>query len=156
VLTNCSVLETHYKTWIVFRCFTLTFVGWWIWNAILAAAYSPGVSAYAVRKGFTLTFGSDPQWWLTLIVIIAILICMELAYKAVKRNLIIAGLWKWPPWKEAALGESAEEWDLELWQEMEKDPAVRERLRRMNEEGEEGDEEGVNEIDAMDFERRTS
>lgn len=140
-LTISRILETHSKSTIVLGGFAITFVGWWLWNVLLSIAFTRSVSTYAVRDGLTGTFGSDGIWWLTLIVIVSILICIELSVKAVKRNLIISGLWQWPPFKRRNMGadESAEEWHLELWQELERDPAMKEKLKRMNREGEEGD-----------------
>lgn len=55
------------------------------------------------------------------------------------------GLWKWPPWKQGGQrpgpgrGKSAEDWDLELWQELEKTPQVMEKVRLISR-AETGDE----------------
>ncbi|KAK6721824.1 hypothetical protein SNK04_000708 [Fusarium graminearum] len=51
--------------------------------------------------------------------------------KCVKRLLLMDGLWDWPPWGKSRRGENIEEWDVELWQELEQDPALRARLKRM-------------------------
>lgn len=134
------ILETHHKSAIVLVGFVITIIGWWLWNIILSAVYNTGVNTYAVRNGFLKTFGGDALWWLTLIITMAVLICLELGFKAVKRNLIVGGLWQWPPWKKRALGDSAEEWHLELWQELEQDPLIRARLRQ-----EEDDEDTIRE-----------
>jgi phospholipid-translocating ATPase len=135
-LTDIRILETHSKSYLVLGGFALTFAGWWAWNAFLSIGYARSVSTYAVRGGFTITFGSDGIWWLTVLVIVAMLICIELGVKAVKRNLIVAELWHWPPWRKRSTGaeESAEEWHLELWQELEKDSLMKERLKQMNNE----------------------
>ena len=53
---------------------------------------------------------------------------LDVVLKSVRRGLVVAGLWRWP-WQERVPGESVEDWDLEVWQELEKDPAVRRRLR---------------------------
>ncbi|KAF3012647.1 hypothetical protein E8E14_010682 [Neopestalotiopsis sp. 37M] len=124
------MLETHHKSAIVLGGFAITIIGWWLWNIILSAVYNPGVNTYAVRNGFLKTFGGDALWWFTLIITMAILICFELGFKAIKRNLIVGGLWQWPPWKKRALSDSAEEWHLELWQELEQDPLIRARLKQ--------------------------
>lgn len=42
--------------------------------------------------------------------------------------MLVAGLWQWPPWRGGRLGDNVEEWDVELWQELERDPLVRARL----------------------------
>ncbi|KAK9780890.1 putative Phospholipid-transporting ATPase [Seiridium cardinale] len=152
------IIETHNKSAIVLVGFTITIIGWWLWNVILAAVYNPGVNTYAVRNGFTKTFGADALWWLTLIIAMAVLVCLELGFKAIKRNLIVGGLWQWPPWQKRAVGESAEDWHLELWQELEQDPLMKEKLRQINE-GERDEEdvatlaECTRELDDMDGER---
>jgi len=137
-----------------------------VWQVFLAGVYAPGVWPYAVREGFFSSFGPDPAWWVALIGVLGLLACLELAYKSVKRNLIVAGLWKfgwkwlrWSTWKTAFWSSpgsgavwtqegtkgSLEEWDVELWQVMEQDPAIRETLRRMSRFGyeKEGEEEDV-------------
>ncbi|KAH9884700.1 P-type ATPase [Xylariomycetidae sp. FL2044] len=134
------ILETHHKTCVVMGAFGITFAGWWAWNGFLDGLYTPQPSPYPARGGFTNTFGKDPVWWLTLIVIVLALIMIETVYKAVKHNMVIAGMWQWPPWKANGPTENLEEWGLEVWQELEKDPVVRERLRRASREGDESDD----------------
>ncbi|KAI1386522.1 phospholipid-translocating P-type ATPase [Hypoxylon trugodes] len=124
------ILETHHKTAIVLGAFGVTFTGWWAWNAFLSGVYPLQSSPYPGRKGFTDNFGTDPLWWAIVFVIVLALISIELVYKTIKRNMIIAGTWKWPPWKRRSLEDSLEEWGLEVWQELEQDPVIRERLRR--------------------------
>lgn len=146
--------------------FIVTFAGWWLWQVFLAGVYAPGVWPYAVRDGFFSSFGPDAAWWVVLIGMLGLLACLELAYKSVKRNLIVAGLWKfgwkwlktstwktafWSSpsagtmWTQAGTNRSLEEWDVELWQVMEQDPAIQETLRRMSRLGYErdGEEEDV-------------
>ncbi|KAL2133058.1 hypothetical protein VTI74DRAFT_2962 [Chaetomium olivicolor] len=154
VWTNLKllILDTYYKTSIVVGSFLVTFAGWWLWQVFLAGAYAPGVWPYAVKDGFFSSFGPDPAWWAALFGVLGLLTCLELAYKSVKRSLIVAGLWKmgWKwlkgsTWKKAfwsstgagAIWEhgtkgSLEEWDVELWQVMEQDPAIKETLRKMS------------------------
>lgn len=115
---------------------------------ILSAVYPPSPSGpYAIRGTFTKVYGDDPIWWATLFITLSILGGIELVGKAGKRNLRVAGLWQWPPWEKGSLTDNVEEWDLELWQEMEKDPAVRERLRKLaDDEPEEKEEEEEEEV----------
>lgn len=64
--------------------------------------------------------------------VLAFLGLLELTGKAVKRNMLVAGVWHWPPWKTPSLkDEHPEEWDLQVWQELEQDAGLRERLRRL-------------------------
>ncbi|CAJ2513049.1 Uu.00g011680.m01.CDS01 [Anthostomella pinea] len=147
------IVETHHKTAIMLGAFSITFAGWWAWNGFLEGAYSPQPSPYDARGGFANTFGKDPVWWLTLIIIVLVLISIEFACKAAKRQLILAGLWRWPPWKREDLDENLENWSRELWQELEKDPVVRERLRQALNEGEEGDNDEREAGENVDLER---
>ncbi|KAI2472984.1 phospholipid-translocating P-type ATPase [Annulohypoxylon bovei var. microspora] len=137
------IIETHHKTVIILGAFALTMAGWWAWQAFLSGVYAPQPSPYPARNGFTDTFGTDPVWWVTLIAVVVVLISMEMAYKVVKRNMVIAGAWKWPPWKPRSVDDSLEEWGLEVWQELEQDPVTRERLLRasMGDNEDEGDDE---------------
>ncbi|AEO66487.1 uncharacterized protein THITE_2114616 [Thermothielavioides terrestris NRRL 8126] len=164
------ILDTYYKTGIVIGSFVITVGGWWVWQVFLAGVYQPGVWPYAVRGGFFTSFGPDPAWWVALIAVLGVLSCMELAYNSVKRNLIVAGLWKlgwkwlrWSTWKRAFwstsgvgggawMGDGAsgslEEWGVELWQVMEQDPAIKETLRKMSRLGYE--EEDVQAVDGSE------
>ena len=61
---------------------------------------------------------------------LAVLVTIELAWKSARRYLAIAG--RWPIWKRrGGNAKSAEELDLSIWQEMERDPVVREKLRAL-------------------------
>ena len=116
-----------------------------------------------MRGGFASTFGRDPAWWLTLIVVLAVLATGELGYRAIKRSVVVMGLWRWgwkwlswatwrkvfrggvgAAWSGDGVQESVEEWGVEIWQEMERDPDVRMMLRKMaHGEVEEGEPEEV-------------
>lgn len=135
--------------------FFITFSGWWAWNGFLSGIYTRAPSPYAVRDGFAKTFGPDLVWWLTLIVMVTLLILMETIFRTFQRSLILAGLWRWP-WVRKENDVCADEWRLELWQELEKDPAIRERLRKLaRDEGEDEDGDGDEdvEIDVAGLER---
>ncbi|KAI5370903.1 putative P-type ATPase, HAD superfamily, P-type ATPase, transmembrane domain superfamily [Septoria linicola] len=135
VWTNwkCLVIEAHYKTLIVAGSFLVTVGGWWAWNGFMSAIYGNNLSPYDVRGGFQYVFGQDPMWWLTLLLAFGLLCTMEWVYAAAKRNLVVARCW--PPWKftrwHRNRNANAEDLELELWQEMEKDPAIRAQLGRM-------------------------
>ncbi len=144
-----SILEAHYKTILVLASFFITITGWWAWNLFLSGVYTPSPSPYDVRGGFISGFGHDIVWWLTLLMILSGLAVSEMCYKAMKRNLIVRGLWnyrrQWKGWAQLVwngrstnghqdgrvAGEPVEEWHLELWQEMEQDPIMKERIQEM-------------------------
>ncbi|KAF5252076.1 hypothetical protein FANTH_2909 [Fusarium anthophilum] len=137
------IFETHYKSTIVMVSFFVTTIGWFAWLCFLDAAYAGSPSGpYAIRNSFTELFGDDAVWWSTLFIVLGLLGLFEIVLKCVKRLLLIAGLWDWPPWGKSRRGENIEEWDVELWQELEQDPALRERLKRLarDEQVEEEDE----------------
>ncbi|RKL37643.1 putative phospholipid-transporting ATPase DNF3 [Fusarium proliferatum] len=137
------IFETHYKSTIVMVSFFVTTIGWFAWLSFLDAAYAGSPSGpYAIRNSFTEQFGADAVWWATLFIVLGLLGLFEIVLKCLKRLLLIAGLWDWPPWGKSRRGENIEEWDVELWQELEQDPALRERLKRLarDEQVEEEDE----------------
>ncbi|KAF4337101.1 phospholipid-transporting ATPase DNF3 [Fusarium beomiforme] len=140
------IFETHYKSAIVMASFFITTIGWFAWLCFLDAVFGAKPSGpYAIRDSFTHLFGADPVWWATLFIVLGLMGLFEIVLKCVKRLLLIAGLWDWPPWGKSRRGENIEEWDVELWQELEQDPALRERLKRLarDEQVEEEDEFGI-------------
>lgn len=116
-------------------CFFLTTIGWWAWNGFLSGVYTPAPSIYAVRDGFTDTYGRDALWWATLFGVLGVLGLIEMVRKMIKRVFVGMGLWRWGAW-----GQGGEGLDVEVWQELERDPVVWERLKKLAA-GEEGDEE---------------
>lgn len=180
-LTNNDnrIIETHHKTAITMGCFAITIAGWFAWQGFLNGAYAQQPSPYAVRDGFSQTFGRDPLWWLTMLAVFLVLVVVETAYKAIQRRLVVAGLWRLPraltAWTRIFSRDSngnggdgvggdgdgnVEDWHVELWQELEKDPAVRARLRKILEDEEKGfsggndDEDGNDTIEEEDLDAR--
>lgn len=145
------VIETHYKSAIALSAFGVTFGGWWVWQVFLSGIYTAEQSPYDVRGGFITAFGRDPGWWLTLIGVLVLLFVLQMGFKMTKRTMVILGLWRWGKgwWKRVRRSRkkpvdwiegNLEDWDLGLWQEMEKDRGVRERLRGILEAEERNDE----------------
>ncbi|KAI1129536.1 hypothetical protein F5Y10DRAFT_238126 [Nemania abortiva] len=127
------IMETHYKSAIVIGAFGITVSGWFAWQAFLSGIYPLQPSPYAGRGAFVNTFGEDATWWSLLFGVLLVLIGLDITFKFVKRNLIVYGLWNWPPWGRRNADDSpenCENWDRQLWQELEQDPAIRERLRQ--------------------------
>ncbi|KAF2665435.1 phospholipid-translocating P-type ATPase [Microthyrium microscopicum] len=121
------IIETHYKTRVVMISFFITVGGWWIWNIFLAKAYNPWPNPYGVRNGFTESFGRDPYWWLTLILIFGILMVLDYGYKAGKRCFVLEPVLKRLRWNRGAIGDEASQWDVALWQELEREAQRRKK-----------------------------
>ncbi|KAF1986865.1 phospholipid-translocating P-type ATPase [Aulographum hederae CBS 113979] len=98
VWTNLKLfgLETHHKTLVVLISFTITVGGWWAWSALLSGAYDQERSPYAVRGGFIQTFGRDPVWWATLVLVLVALVVLEAVYKVLVGPVV--------EWVEARFG----------------------------------------------------
>lgn len=120
--------------------FFITTAGWWAWSAFLSYAYSDNLTPFDVKGGFEHTFGPDLNWWLVVIITLAIMTVIELVWKSVRRELAVAG--RWPPWKGFVKGgagsKTAEELDLGVWQEMQNDPLIRARLKELAGEDDDG------------------
>jgi phospholipid-translocating ATPase len=131
---------------IVMVSFLITTIGWFAWLSFLDAAYAAKPSGpYAINASFTTLFGNDAVWWATLFIALGLIGLFEIVLKCAKRLLLMCGLWDWPPWGKSRRGENIEEWDVELWQELEQDPALRQRLKRM------ARDESVEEEDDVDL-----
>lgn len=130
-------------------CFCLTTWGWFAWNAFLDGVFEKFPSGpYAIRDGFTQTWGRDPTWWSTLFLVLSFLGLLEVVGKVILRHVSIASICQWPPWQARESKDNPEEWSLEMWQEMEQDPAMKARLRRMARD-DHGDEDADDDEDAM-------
>ncbi|KAK3726094.1 drs2 neo1 protein [Vermiconidia calcicola] len=127
------LLETQYKTLIVGVSFAITTSGWYAWIAFLSFAYSDNLSPFDIKHSLEEDYGKDPVWWLVLLVTLAVLVAIELVWKTLRRDMALAG-W-WPPWRRrrnaSDNAKNSEELDLEVWQEMQREPAIREKLKRL-------------------------
>lgn len=111
--------------------FFVTTGGWFAWNGFLDGVFAAKPSGpYAIRDTFTHTFGRDATWWGTLFLVLGFLGIMDISIYLVKRNLRVAGLLRWDPWRKRE-EVAAEHLDLEIWQELEQDPVMFARLKRM-------------------------
>ncbi|KAJ4855120.1 cation transport ATPase (P-type) domain-containing protein [Trichoderma breve] len=146
------IFETHYKSAVVMACFFVTTAGWFAWLAFLDGVYGATPSGvYDIRHTFTKLWGADAVWWSTVFIVLSFMGMIELLFKAAKRAMLVAGLWHWPPWQKKRLGDNVEEWDLELWQEMEQDPVVKKKLAKMARDHDELDLDGEEEEEEDDI-----
>lgn len=133
-------------------CFFVTTAGWFAWLAFLDGVYGATPSGvYDIRHTFTKLWGADAVWWSTVFIVLSFMGMIELLFKAAKRAMLVAGLWHWPPWQKKRLGDNVEEWDLELWQEMEQDPVVKKKLAKMARDHDELDLDGEEEEEEDDI-----
>lgn len=147
---NGRIIETHHKSAITLTSFFITVIGWLaLWQSFLAGVYTEQPSPYDVRHGFFDNFGRDPGWWLTMIGALIVLFILELGMKMAKRSMSKLGFWRrsrdwwkrgkrWGKKRPGWMDNNLEDWDLGLWQEMEQDPDVKEKLRGILKEEETG------------------
>lgn len=107
IATKIQFLELHNKSITCLIAMILSIGGWCLWNLILSALYSNNV-VYNVRDGVLLRFGRNALWWLTLILIVVACWAFEIGVKCLRMA--------WAPG------------DVEVFQELEKDDGVRQRL----------------------------
>lgn len=79
------VLELHHKTVVTLIGFFVSIAGWFLWNLFLSAIYARKIGPYIVRDAFTDNFGRTPTWWLTLVMVLAMVVVFELAVTALRR-----------------------------------------------------------------------
>jgi phospholipid-translocating ATPase len=104
-------IEMHNKTLISLLGFTLSILGWTLWNVILSYLYSTKEHlAYAVKGGFIKHFGANGIWWITVAIIIVAVCIWELGIKSLRKTF-------WPQ-------------DADVFQVLEKDPVLRKRFMK--------------------------
>lgn len=138
VWTNLKLLllETHYKTAIVGGSFMITFAGWWAWNGFMSSVYEDNLSPYDVKGGFTSTFGNDPNWWLTMVIVLAVLTSLEILYKSLAQSSAMVNIFvPWKRWRKGRECESkvaTEKFDVGLWQRLERHNEIKSKAERMD------------------------
>src|ERR1700743_1888308 len=81
VSTKMQLIEMHNKSITAVISILLSVGGWFLWNILLAIIYSDN-RIYRVRDAFFESFGRDALWWLSLVLILAVLILLELVMTA--------------------------------------------------------------------------
>ncbi|KAF1815463.1 phospholipid-translocating P-type ATPase [Eremomyces bilateralis CBS 781.70] len=75
-----QVIEMHNKSIAVAISLFLSILAWFLWNIILAALYKDSNDKiYNVKGGIYSRFGTNPSWWLSLILIITAVFIFEIA-----------------------------------------------------------------------------
>ena len=111
--------------------FFITTSGWWAWNGFLASVYGDNISPYDIKGGFNHGFGKDLNWWAVLCLALIILTTFEIALKVIRRSLTAGDVWSFRKRRRKDSTSTPEELDLEVWQEMQRDPKIRERLKEL-------------------------
>ena len=109
IVTKVQFLELHNKTVTCVLAMVLGVGGWWLFNVVLSALYGKNI-IYDVRGALFYRFGRDATWWLTLVVIIFAIWALEVSIRCLKRC-----------WAQT---------DVEVFQELEKDPFVKQRFKQ--------------------------
>ena len=105
--TKIQFLELHNKSITCVVAMVLSIGGWFSWNFILTSIYTNNV-VYDVKDGFLDRFGRNALWWLTLVLIVSSFWAFEIAVKILRAS--------WAPS------------DVDVFQELEKDPVIRARF----------------------------
>ncbi|KAI9744785.1 MAG: hypothetical protein M1818_001710 [Claussenomyces sp. TS43310] len=132
IATKLLVLEVHNKTYMPLICWFLSVGGWMLWNMLLSVIYPESSSTtYDVSGGFLTGFGREPSWWLVVLLAVSACIGLELVVKSIQKTF-------WPT-------------DVDIFQELEKDPVIGQRFRDAAEgvEEEVADEHSVTEEDVQ-------
>ncbi len=114
IATKIQFWEIHNKTYTCAISMFISIGGWFLWNIILSATYRNNV-IYNVKDGFFDRFGRNALWWLTLILAVVACWALEAGIKAAK--------FAWVPS------------DVDVFRELQKDPAIKKRFEQAAEAG---------------------
>jgi phospholipid-translocating ATPase len=109
--TKLLIIEKHNKTYLTAIAWGVTVAGWFVWQLFLSGAPVTAKKnwfLYPMKDDFVKGFGKDGLWWTVLFLMMASLILFELGVKSVKKAF-------WPS-------------DTDLFQELQKDPIIRQRF----------------------------
>ncbi|PBP27981.1 p-type ATPase, partial [Diplocarpon rosae] len=119
--TKLLFIEMHNQTFIPALGWVLSVGTWFCWTLLLAVVFEPNKSylLYPVKDGFLHSYGRDILWWLVLILTQVALTLLELGVSSVRKSF-------WPT-------------DVELFQELQNDPVIRQRFEEAVRRSEDGD-----------------
>ncbi|XMA15695.1 hypothetical protein WAI453_008486 [Rhynchosporium graminicola] len=120
ISTKLLLIEMHNKTIISFLGWIISVGGWFFWTLLLSLVFAPGKTypLYSIKDGFLKGYGRNLLWWLVLLITLATLTLLELGISSVRKAF-------WPT-------------DVDLFQELQRDPLVRERFEQVLNQGEDG------------------
>ena len=78
-----QLIELHYKSVTCAIAIFLSVGGWFLWNIVLSAVYRNNV-IYNVRAGLLQRFGHNTLWWLTLVIIVASCVVLEVTFRSLR------------------------------------------------------------------------
>ncbi|UPL01140.1 hypothetical protein LCI18_012074 [Fusarium solani-melongenae] len=140
IWTNYKVLilEMHHKTKIALWSAFASILAVWVYLLVTAAISGYESGPYTIKGGMIQEYGRDPSWWFALLYALGLLIAAESAFRSLRQNAMVRALaGRCLTWFGIAknsgksVREGYKDWDTHLWQEMEKDKAVRRRFRDM-------------------------
>ncbi|KAK2627260.1 hypothetical protein QTJ16_003226 [Diplocarpon rosae] len=119
--TKLLFIEMHNQTFIPALGWILSVGTWFCWTLLLAVVFEPNKSylLYPVKDGFLRSYGRDMLWWLVLILTQVALTLLELGVSSVRKSF-------WPT-------------DVELFQELQNDPVIRQRFEEAVRRSDDGD-----------------
>lgn len=138
-LTDSRIIELHHKTKVVLWAILGSVGGVWIYALVVSAISGASAGPYSVKAGLLTTFGRDPAWWSAGIMALSALLLMEMASMALLQNHALRA-WISRCWSSSAgankrsgggVREGFNAWEPRLWQEMEKDPGVKQTVDRL-------------------------
>lgn len=101
----------HNKTWVPAFGWVISVGGWFMWNILLSFAFKATTKVYPlypVANGFLTRFGRNILWWLVVLLTLTSVVVLELGVSSIRKSF-------WPT-------------DTDIFQVLQKDPAIRKRF----------------------------
>lgn len=115
------IIEVHNKTIIPIAGCLITLTGYWIWNIVISSVFSYTNKTrplYHIKDGFIYHHGRDITWWLILLLTILSVLVFELGVQSLRKTFFPT--------------------DTDIFQVLQKDPAIRKRFEDTLKREEEG------------------
>jgi phospholipid-translocating ATPase len=107
IAIKMQLIEMHNKSIMCLLAFVISISAIFLWNILLDLIY-PRKGIYRVRGGLFHEWGRDPRWWIGLFFAVCAVVALELCVQAAKKTIWLT--------------------ETEIFQGLEKDPAVRRRF----------------------------
>ncbi|KAL5115523.1 drs2 neo1 protein [Pleosporales sp. CAS-2024a] len=84
IALKMQLIETHSKTATNGVAMIASIGGWFLWNIVLSLVYKSPNAIYYVRSSFVHVFGASLHWWLTVLIMLAAVVLLELGVMSLR------------------------------------------------------------------------
>ncbi|KAK9256763.1 hypothetical protein V1507DRAFT_382252 [Lipomyces tetrasporus] len=110
IAVKLNFVEMHNRSYLNFGSLIISVCGWFLWTVCLTQIYPEKLTLYVVKDTMVETFGKDLVWWATFLLCCGVPVVFDLVLVSLRAGLLPS--------------------DTDVFQQIEQDPELRDRLEK--------------------------